>query len=199
MDQPDDKFFPKMPDQIDELSDLELLTYLERASGEFYYQAELYFGLKLGKRLPETASSWIAPGIQLLHASSDVESEVYNGGFIQYFENTGGDDFELAIDSLQRMGIPQLAEIVFEASQIVFGTDVPGRGKTRWSIVESLDESAVKVRLNPLDQRYQEVMRSLGGSLAAQAAQFVRTNLGMFFRTSPELPDCFPWMQGKSY
>lgn len=57
-------------------------------------------------------------GLRYLFASFQLENEVYNGGFNQYFYNTDGEFIDEAIASFNYFGLPKLAEIVTKAADI---------------------------------------------------------------------------------
>jgi len=61
---------------------------------------------------------------KLLVAIWDLEAEVNNGGFSQYYFNSGGDNALFVVDALNRIGAHSTARIVQQANDY-FGLDGP--------------------------------------------------------------------------
>ena len=69
-------------------------------------------------------------------AASLLEGEIYNGGFDQYFSNTSGGYYSIAIDALEEIEAFRSLEIVQKASSILFGKRLPPENQEdRWRIM----------------------------------------------------------------
>ena len=84
-----------------------------------------------------------------------LESEVNNGGFDQYFCNSGGDTANFAPVALARIGADQCAAIVLKALRVVSAEPLPVDQDARVDLVTSLDETAV-AGLGDLDTEFFE-------------------------------------------
>jgi Domain of unknown function (DUF4375) len=75
-----------------------------------------------------------------------LESEVNNGGFLQYFENDRGETASFAVTALQRIGANRCADIVQRSIRAVCDNTVPSDAH-RWEVlIEAItDESAEKL------------------------------------------------------
>ena len=85
----------------------------------------------------------------------ELESQVMNGGFGQYFSNWGGDTASYAPLALERIGALKCAAIVREALQVVSGEPLASDHTTRSSLVSTLGEPAL-ARLDALDSQFFE-------------------------------------------
>jgi hypothetical protein len=78
---------------------------------------------------------------QLLHAIWHLEGDVNNGGFDQYYFNSGGDQAKIAPSMLRAIGAECMATIV-ETANAVFGPDGPSPDRnTRQETLAVLTES----------------------------------------------------------
>lgn len=67
-----------------------------------------------------------------------MEGEVYNGGFDQYFTNSSGDYYRLALQGLEKMEAANSARLLREAARTMFDTDPPPDSQSeRWRITNS--------------------------------------------------------------
>ena len=83
----------------------------------------------------------------------ELESEVNNGGFEQYFLNSSGDNSFAVVSSLNSIGAVNAAKIVQEAVSI-FGSNGPSRiHEERTTQVENLSDDN-KSRLQELDDEF---------------------------------------------
>jgi hypothetical protein len=77
-------------------------------------------GLVLGKigtdysNLRQKFDSW-SPGLQMVYATTDLEGEVYNGGFHQYFYNSEGEFMHDALQAYKLIGATEHAKLVAKA------------------------------------------------------------------------------------
>jgi hypothetical protein len=109
-----------------------------------------------------------------------LEGEVYNGGFDQFFSNSAGDYYHLAVTGLEEIGASSSLAIVKEAAETVFGSSGPPIDRTeRWRVMESrirrlsevLTRSRQASRLERLDEQFWEDPDRLGERLTAYAEQ----------------------------
>jgi len=90
---------------------------------------------------------------QRYFAVSLLEGEVYNGGFDQFFWNSSGDYYALAVAGLEEVGASSSLVIVKKAAETVFGTSGPPADQARRSsFVKHLDlndwtRSSAKIRM----------------------------------------------------
>jgi hypothetical protein len=67
-----------------------------------------------------------------------LEGEVCNGGFDQYFSNSSGDYYSLALDGLVKIEATQSIQILREAARVLFGSSGPPADRSeRWRITNS--------------------------------------------------------------
>jgi hypothetical protein len=84
----------------------------------------------------------MSPGEQAAYCVDELEREVNNGGFEQFFLNSSGDYARPVVDALQRIGATQAAQLVDRAIA-PFGTTGPSPDRdTRTAQVEILGEPA---------------------------------------------------------
>lgn len=75
-------------------------------------------GGALFQKEPEDFNS-LSISEQVLLALFTLDIEVNNGGFAQYFSNTGGQHAEKSIEGLQEIGATQIAELLRQATELV--------------------------------------------------------------------------------
>jgi len=109
-----------------------------------------------------------------------LEGEVYNGGFDQFFSNTSGDYYSLAVDGLEELGALSSLSLVKEAADTIFGKRGPPADRTeRWRIMEAKTRRLSEIltryrqtsRLERLDKQFWEDPDQLGHRLSAYAEQ----------------------------
>lgn len=71
---------------------------------------------KAGRENEAKTLAGLPEGLRAVHHVTVVESEVYNGGFAQYFSNQGPDDVEPAIAALGKINAVKKAELLRQAS-----------------------------------------------------------------------------------
>jgi hypothetical protein len=115
---------------------------------------------------------------QRYFAVSLLEGEVYNGGFDQFFWNSSGDYYTLAVAGLEEIGASSSLVIVKKAAETVFGTSGPPADQARrcaimGSKVRRLSEVSTRFRqasrLERLDKEFCEDPDGLGKRLDAYA------------------------------
>jgi Domain of unknown function (DUF4375) len=100
-----------------------------------------------------------------------LESEVNNGGFLQYFENDRGETPGFAVTALKRVGANKCAAIVERAIRAVSNSAMPADADGWDSLIEAIDDETSE-RLEGLDQEFFAYPDNLTGLLF----EFVRTH-----------------------
>jgi hypothetical protein len=90
--------------------------------------------------------------VQTLFAAHFCESEVGNGGFLQFFKNPTGVLAPEAVDAYDHVGLPDVAGIVREAMDI-FGQPYPRERERRLAFLETSHDKVRNV-LDALDERF---------------------------------------------
>ena len=83
----------------------------------------------------------------------ELEAEVNNGGFIQYFFNSSGDNANYCVAALGKIGAANVAELVKQANSIFENGEPPTDSAVRQPVVESLTDEK-KDFLDQLDQKF---------------------------------------------
>jgi len=102
----------------------------------------------------------------------ELEAEVNNGGFSQYYWNSAGDHAEQAVTSLETIGAPKMADIVRQANA-VFLDGPPEDQERRIEFLEALEADATFNRLTEKFCAYPE-------NLSQLLYDYVRANLRGF-------------------
>jgi hypothetical protein len=109
-----------------------------------------------------------------------LEGEVYNGGFDQFFWNSSGDYYHLAVEGLEELGASSSLGLVKEAADAVFGnSEPPIDQEERWRIMGSktrrlsdiLNRFRQTSRLERLDTQFWEDPDHLSDRLTAYAEE----------------------------
>ena len=90
---------------------------------------------------------------QVFSAIWELESQVNNGGFAQYFQSADGHTANAAPSALRAIGAAKCADIVGRALAVVTADRLPDDQSAREQLIESLDESA-QAALNALDREF---------------------------------------------
>jgi hypothetical protein len=90
---------------------------------------------------------------QVFSAIWELESQVNNGGFAQYFQNADGHTANAAPSALRTIGALTCADIVGRALAVVAADGLPDDQSAREQLVEALDASALE-KLEALDQEF---------------------------------------------
>jgi hypothetical protein len=87
-----------------------------------------------------------------------LESDVNNGGFLQYFGNSMGGTAAFAADALKDIGAPNLAAIVERAVSLAFPNRVPSDWDERGEIVDEIEEGddELIMKFEALDEAFYE-------------------------------------------
>jgi len=117
------------------------------------------------------------PGYGLLYGLLSVDSQVSNGGFTQYFQNTGGAAARLAVDGFRAIGRDDLAEIVQESLRYAAGHHAGAAvGQARLD-----DTDQVARPFEVLDDDYFSLRKKPSGDwLDVAMIELVNTRSGLF-------------------
>ena len=83
----------------------------------------------------------------------NLEAEVNNGGFTQYFENSAGEYAVGTPEALRSVGAPEMAALVEQAMQPFGPSGPPANRETRAKAIEALPASAREL-WNSLDDQF---------------------------------------------
>jgi PIN domain nuclease of toxin-antitoxin system len=112
---------------------------------------------------------------QVFSAIWELESQVNNGGFEQYFSSESCETADFAPTALRRIGAHQCAEIVAKALRVVSHEPLPKDPATRSDLIASLGESQ-REELESLDSEFFSYPDDLTGLLF----EFVRAHPNVF-------------------
>ncbi len=107
--------------------------------------------------------------------NQELEREINNGGFNQYFLNSSGNFAHQTINSLILIGADKTAAILQEAINQFPGKIVPEDKHKRQEIIEQIEESANE-KWEELDQKFFEYVDNLN----LLNIEYVRQNRGDF-------------------
>ena len=111
--------------------------------------------------------SWfdeLKPAEQALLAIWELEQEVYNGGFPQYFQNSSGDRVPVISDILRTVGADKAAAVVESAIALV-GPNIPWQDHVkRYRAVEELSGKS-KDKLHDLGRELYDELDNLNALL----------------------------------
>jgi hypothetical protein len=92
---------------------------------------------------------------KVFYYNQELEREINNGGFDQYFYNSSGDYAHQAIISLQQINAIKTTAILQLAIDQFPNSIVPKNQSERWEILEKIEEKAGEV-WEQLDKRFLE-------------------------------------------
>ena len=115
--------------------------------------------------LSETQRHYFAVGV--------LEGEIYNGGFDQFFSNSTGAYYALAIEGLEKLKAETSLRLLQDAAQLLFGeSGPPSDRQTRWDAMQRFSEAQGNAdALDALDRLFWADPDQLGEKLAAFAQQ----------------------------
>ena len=99
----------------------------------------------------------------------EVEAEVNNGGFSQYFLNDSAESASFVVKALTTIGAPKTADICSRAIVIAFPGGLPQTAEAVRSIATDFSED-ILARLEPLDQEFFAYPHNLTDLLFAYVA-----------------------------
>lgn len=83
----------------------------------------------------------------------EVESEVNNGGFAQYFSNGSAESASFVVEALEKIGAPQTANICRRAIVAAFPNGLPPTLEALRAVASDFPEEILD-KLEPLDQEF---------------------------------------------
>ena len=96
------------------------------------------------KRVHETDAgfSGLSPDEQLYFAVGLVDLDVTNGGTHQYFSNSAGEYYSIAVAGLQKLGATQTLDLLRRGKAILFGDKpVPSDSVARWDSMKQYPDN----------------------------------------------------------
>lgn len=90
-----------------------------------------------------------------LLAVQELQGEVNNGGFDQYFFNSSGNDAEVALAGLKAMGANASASLLERAMAVFPGGKPPADRQKRWAAMETIKTQSEPVWKKCDDEFYQ--------------------------------------------
>jgi len=96
----------------------------------------------------------------------EVESEVNNGGFSQYFVNSSAESAHFVVDALNMIGAPKTADICKRAIVTAFPAGLPQSEEAIRSAAGDFPDEVLE-RLEPLDQEFYSYPHNLTDLLFA--------------------------------
>ena len=97
---------------------------------------------------------------RVLYVVYELEGEVNNGGFVQYFRNSSGNQANELVDAFNEIGAPQTAAIC-EKALSVFGGHVPEDWDERNEVFDALDGDLVDEILSECDDAFYDYEENL--------------------------------------
>ena len=114
----------------------------------------------------------------------NLEAEVNNGGFEQFYMNSAGDNAVATPAALREIGATSAAEIAQAANRIFGPNGPPADRDVRTEALDTLGTAASEA-LGELDTRFYEYP----DNLEALLLRFVDHNRGQFFKAAHEPPN----------
>jgi hypothetical protein len=109
---------------------------------------------------------------QLYDAGCVLDSEVYNGGFEQFFDNSSGRLYSSALACLTALGAHQCLALLLQAKELLFpGRDVPVDTAARRAVLRTSSSPELARALDALDASYHADPDELGAKRDAFAAE----------------------------
>lgn len=103
---------------------------------------------------------------KLYYSVSILKGEVYNGGFMQFFDNSSGGLFREAVTGLEVLGAYRSLDILLQASKIVFHGELPPADwEERRKILNYSDSESLSQVLDGFDESFYEDSDSLDEKL----------------------------------
>jgi uncharacterized protein DUF4375 len=146
----------------------ELGGYLELEGDEDLAREVGYYVLR---KMERSAFEDLSPPERVIACLTEIEMEVNNGGFNQYYWNSPGDHSLEAAAALKELGAQHTAALLTEANA-AFGSGGPDSDRERrWAQMKALGESA-SVKWGELDGAFYEYK----DDLSKLAARYIRSN-----------------------
>ncbi len=141
---------------------------------EYAKSAESFYWKDLIRRVFKTSEGFdgLRKEEQTYYAVSTLIGEVYNGGFDQFFSNSSGDHYLLALNGLRTLGADASTALLIAAKQVLFADrTVPIDRAQRMELMPTVQsESAVEwQQLEALDNAFWSDPDKLGARCQAYA------------------------------
>jgi hypothetical protein len=107
---------------------------------------------------------------RVFSAIGEVESEVNNGGFQQYFVNNSSESASFVVQALRTIGAPKTAEICKRAIETAFPGGLPPSAEAIRSAAAPFPDQ-VLAALEPLDEEFFSYPHDLTGLLFAYVSE----------------------------
>lgn len=153
------------------------------ASREFYQKLKEYdphrelWAWLVGKVQADPDMSTLSDAHRHYFAIGVLEGEVYNGGFDQFFTNSSGAYYALAIEGLEKLKAEASLRLLQDAARLLFGdTSPPSDRQKRWDAMKRVSQAqgsdaSNTAKLDALDRMFWADPDKLGERLAAFAEQ----------------------------
>ena len=122
----------------------------------------------------------LSPGRRAVVLIANLENEVSNGGFDQYYLNSSGDGAAATPESLRLLGLDQLAEMV-EQANAQFPGGPPSDRRQRLAQLDRLPKTAGKV-WDELDRRFYDLPGPFGGFAESAGTRYMLAHPAEFFK-----------------
>jgi hypothetical protein len=109
----------------------------------------------------KTVLGSFSPGVRALYLSWVVEMEVNNGGFSQYYFNTGGESADEAVEAFEFFEATQHARLMREANGIRAQEAAAMAKYKDAGTLEALAESYEHTKLGSVDERFVNLTENL--------------------------------------
>lgn len=150
----------------------ELAGYLQLERNEDLAREVGYYVLR---KMERVGFDGLSRPEQRIGCLTELEMEISNGGFDQYYWNSPGDHALETVAALQELGAAYTATLLIEANA-VFGPEGPNKVRDeRWKQMDLLPEGARR-RWFDLDHRFDEYT----DNLSDLAATYIRTRRADF-------------------
>lgn len=117
----------------------------------------------------KTGFSGLTDDEKLYYSVNVLSGEVYNGGFMQFFDNTSGEHYRHAELGLIRLNAIKSLKLLRKAKHELFGDQsVPKNQTQRWLVTQNSNQEKV---LDSLDTKFYEDPDNLGDKLEAFAQE----------------------------
>jgi len=103
------------------------------------------------------------------YAVNCLSGEVYNGGFVQYFDNSAGEHYKYAELGLIQVGATNSLRLLRKARNEVFGSDAVPTDKTLR--LAATDSDSIRKSLDQLDDEFYKDLDQLGDKLEKYAIE----------------------------
>ena len=121
---------------------------------------------------------------QVFSAIWEMEADVNNGGFHQYFSNSGGDTAAFAPVALRTIGAAACADIVERAMRLVSNAPISSAREERQRLLDGLPAQKLRA-LSELDEQFY----SYPDNLTVLLFEFVQSHPEEFGQTPANLPN----------